>query len=254
MRRALSTRLRARRLHRAQRHDLAVSARFRLGLYRWIHRRFVVEFHEHATLFPPPGGLSASSFLAFLSQLTADRFNPSGHGWNGWLESEVPLPQSAFGDRALMSVIRETIRADLRQTAAPQGRLAPGSAQFECCASDSALSLLAKPIPTISACKAGSPRAYPEIPLSTFSGRRRGARERVLAAARMHSLHLECDALATQSPVGRRQARSRRRISEGKKPLSRIARRNWRGRHTAMRKRAHARSSLLPARSIPRRF
>ena len=119
----------------------------------------------------------------------------------------------------------------------PQGRLAPGSAQCDCCASDWHISSSAKPIPTISACKAAR-----RGPLRDSACRR--SRDAVAAhvnaswrAARMHGLHLELTRLRPSS-VGRRQARSRRRISEGKKPLSRIARRHWRGRHTAMRKAA----------------
>ena len=54
----------------------------------------------------------------FLSRLTGDRFNPTGHGWKGWLETEIAMPRKAFGDLALMRVMRGAIRADLRPTEA----------------------------------------------------------------------------------------------------------------------------------------
>src|ERR1700730_152482 len=57
-----------------------------------------------------------------LSRLTAGRFNPTGHGWKGWLETEVAMPRKAFGDRALMGLMRGAILADLWSP--PAGTLA----------------------------------------------------------------------------------------------------------------------------------
>jgi choline dehydrogenase len=135
-------------------------------------------------------------FWRFLSQLTDDRFNPSGHGWNGWLESEVPLPRSAFGDRALMSVIRETIRADLRPAAS--GTFGAWLSSIRLLCERVAHFVVGETDPNDQRLQGRLAEGLCEIPLSTFWGRRRGARERVLAAARMHGLHLECDALATR--------------------------------------------------------
>jgi choline dehydrogenase len=129
----------------------------------------------------------------FLSWLTGDRFNPTGHGWKGWLETEIPLPRKAFGDRALMRIIRETIRSDLE----PEKRATPATwlrhtflrlARFFIGESD----------PNDQRLQGLLAEGLCEIPLSTFSGRRRGARERVLSAMQAHGLNVEFDALATK--------------------------------------------------------
>lgn len=52
-------------------------------------------------------------FWRLLARLTGNRFNPTGHGWSGWLNSDLAMPRKAFGDRALMRVIEERMRADL---------------------------------------------------------------------------------------------------------------------------------------------
>ncbi len=36
-----------------------------------------------------------------IARLTGGRVNPTGHGWSGWLDVEVPTPVEAFGDRSL---------------------------------------------------------------------------------------------------------------------------------------------------------
>jgi len=129
----------------------------------------------------------------FLSLLTGDRFNPTGHGWKGWLDAEIPLPRKAFGDRALMRTIKDTIRSDLepgkrttlvawlhrtwlRLTRFLIGESDPNDQRLQ--------GLLAEGLCT--------------IPLSTRAGRRRGARERVLSAMQTHGLDVEFDALATR--------------------------------------------------------
>jgi choline dehydrogenase-like flavoprotein len=128
----------------------------------------------------------------FLSMLTGDRFNPTGHGWKGWLDAEVPLPRKAFGDRALIGVIRETIRADLQPhgsgTLAGWLRYIRLRVRFVIGGSD----------PNDQRLQGRLAEGPCEIPLSTFSGRRRGARERVLCAMRNHGLNVEFDALATR--------------------------------------------------------
>jgi choline dehydrogenase len=49
----------------------------------------------------------------FPSWATAGRFNPTAHGWNGWLSAERPLPARALGDLALICMMRDAVRADL---------------------------------------------------------------------------------------------------------------------------------------------
>src|SRR5260370_41204803 len=134
----------------------------------------------------------------FLSWLTGGRFNPTGHGWKGWLDAEIPLPRKAFGDRALMRVIRATIRSDLQ----PKGRTTPAAwlrrtwlrrtwlrlARF----------LIGESDPNDQRPQGLLAEGLCEIPLSTHSGRRRGARERVLSAMQAHDLDVEFDALATK--------------------------------------------------------
>ncbi len=129
----------------------------------------------------------------FLSWLTGDRFNPTGHGWRGWLDAEIPLPRKAFGDRALMRTIKDTIRSDLL----PGQRTTPAAwlrrtflrlARFVIGESD----------PNDQRLQGLLAEGLCEIPLSTSTGRRRGARERVLSAVDKHGLDVEFDALATK--------------------------------------------------------
>jgi choline dehydrogenase len=131
----------------------------------------------------------------FLALLTGDRFNPTGHGWKGWLETEIPMPRKAFGDRALMRVIRGAIRADLRPAEA--GALAWLSNVRRACAR-LARFVIGESDPNDRRLQGRLAEGLCEIPLSARSGRRRGARERVLSAMHSHGLHVEFDALATR--------------------------------------------------------
>jgi choline dehydrogenase-like flavoprotein len=134
-------------------------------------------------------------FWRFVSLLTGDRLNPTGHGWKGWLETEIPMPRKAFGNRALMRAIRGAIRADLgpAEAGAPAWlsnirRACARLARFAVGESD----------PNDRRLQGRLAEGLCEIPLSARSGRRRGARERVLSAMRSHGLHVEFDALATR--------------------------------------------------------
>jgi choline dehydrogenase len=129
----------------------------------------------------------------FLSWLTGDRFNPTGHGWKGWLDAEIPLPRKAFGDRALMRTIRDTIRADLR----PDQRTAVVAWLRHICLR-LARFLIGESDPNDQRLQGSLAEGLCEIPLSTSTGRRRGARERVLSAVHKHGLDVEFDALATK--------------------------------------------------------
>ena len=97
-RRALSARRHARRLHRAQRDDPDLPARRRLERHRADHRR--------PFLVAPPTCMATSALIercrhrpvqAVLDDLGIDR---TGHGWDGWLQTEKALPvaRSATGD------------------------------------------------------------------------------------------------------------------------------------------------------------
>jgi choline dehydrogenase len=129
-----------------------------------------------------------------LYRLSGGRINPTGHGFDGWLSVERPLPGRAFGDHALISVIRNAVRADLF------GR-APSAITRGL---TSAAQLLDRWVRIISgegdpndARTHGDP-GLSKVPLSTERGRRRGARERVRQAMQDHPLRVEHDALATR--------------------------------------------------------
>jgi choline dehydrogenase-like flavoprotein len=99
------------------------------------------------------------------------------------------MPRKAFGDRALMRMIEETMRADLRLSG--KGSLASWLARllrFVTGDSDPNQRLLRK----------GLSEGLCMIPLSTCGGQRRGTRERVLDATHKHGLRVEFDALATR--------------------------------------------------------
>ncbi len=135
-------------------------------------------------------------FWRFLSAITGGAFNPTGHGWSGWLSAERPLPHKAFGDHALMSVIRDAVVSDLdgaieglfKKTLAAARRLLERLLRFAIGESDPNDQRLRGPLAV----------GLSAVPLSTHLGRRRGARERVLGAARAHGLRVEYDALASR--------------------------------------------------------
>ena len=112
--------------------------------------------------------------------------DPTGHGWDGWLHSERPMPLDALGDAQMVGLLAETARTFTHSL----------------------------PHPLLSALRwlrgAGDPNARPwgrgsfeglcYTPLSTAKAQRVGARERLLQAAAAHPerLHIELNALATR--------------------------------------------------------
>lgn len=132
----------------------------------------------------------------FLSLLTGNRFNPTGHGWKGWLETEVAMPQKAFGDRALMGMMRGAILADLRPAAS--GTLAARLHDIRLAVARLARFVIGESDPNDARLQGRLAEGLCRVPLSSRAGRRRGARERVLSAMRSHGLHVEFDALATR--------------------------------------------------------
>jgi choline dehydrogenase-like flavoprotein len=132
----------------------------------------------------------------FLSLLTGDRFNPTGHGWKGWLETEVAMPQKAFGDRTLMGMMRGAILADLRPAAS--GSIAARLRGIRVAVARLARFVIGESDPNDARLQGRLADGLCQVPLSTRAGRRRGARERVLSAVRSHGLHVEFEALATR--------------------------------------------------------
>jgi len=130
------------------------------------------------------------SWWHLLARLTGGRINPTGHGWSGWLHSEVPLPRKAFGDQALMRAIRATVRADLKISG--KGSLLTWLRRW-------ARFLIGEDDPNDRRLQQGDiAEGLSMVPLSTEGGQRRGTRERVLCAMREHGLKVEFDALATR--------------------------------------------------------
>jgi choline dehydrogenase-like flavoprotein len=112
--------------------------------------------------------------------------NPTRHGWTGWLPTEKSLPEAALDDRAMLKVIRRTIRDALRAGGQPierlrwlfQSQLDPNDWRV---VKDN-----------------GVGTRY--MPLSTHRHARAGSRERILDVTRRHPdrLRLELNALATR--------------------------------------------------------
>ena len=129
-----------------------------------------------------------------LSWLTAGRINPSGHGWNGWLKTEVPWPRRAFGDHRLMKVIRAAIRADLAPEETGGSWLQALPKRIE----RLARFVVGKSDPNDLRLQGKLAEGLCILPLSTANGRRNGSRERVLAAAKTGHLRIEYNALAVR--------------------------------------------------------
>ncbi len=112
--------------------------------------------------------------------------DPSGHGWDGWLDTERAIPEEALADDVLLDTVIGTARAFTRSLSRPITSL---------------LSWLRR---------RGDPNARTWLrhsfeglcytPLSTRNHARVGSRERLLKAASEHPerLHIELEALATR--------------------------------------------------------
>ncbi len=131
-----------------------------------------------------------------LALATGGRLDPSGHGWDGWLSTEWPLPAKAFADIALMSVIREAVRADL--FGASKTAFARAISELRRLIERLARTVVGENDPNDQRTGGLLGEGITKVPLSTSEGRRRGARERVRAAIRDHGLTVEFDALATR--------------------------------------------------------
>jgi choline dehydrogenase-like flavoprotein len=131
-----------------------------------------------------------------LAQATFGLVNPTGHGWNGWLQVERPLPPEAFGDHPLMCVIRNAIHSDLFGEG--QSWFAPVGQRLRRFSELMARIVIGEEDPNDCRAQDRLAEGLSAVPLSTFKGRRRGARERVLDATRRHGLRIAFDTLATR--------------------------------------------------------
>jgi choline dehydrogenase len=132
-----------------------------------------------------------------LSQATGGRFNPTGHGWSGWLATERPLPPRAFGDHPLMCVVRDAVRDDL--FGEPKTRVKRAAKALARLFERKMRVVVGEDDPNDQRLQGRLAEGLTAVPLSTTRhGRRTGTRERLLAAMKAHGLRVEFDALATK--------------------------------------------------------
>jgi choline dehydrogenase len=112
--------------------------------------------------------------------------DPTGHGWNGWLDTEVPLPAEAMTDDDLVATVLSAARTQVRSMARPLTQVLSW--------------LRRRGDPNSRTWLRRSFEGLSFTPISTRDHVRVGARERLLAVAARHPdrLHLETDALATR--------------------------------------------------------
>lgn len=113
-------------------------------------------------------------------------FNPSRHGFDGWLHTELALPWRALKkDKVLIKTLKESVEEAIEDSGGSlwkrvrwfiEGKGEPNDWRL---VRDNATGL-----------------RYP--PLATHKRRRNGTRERLLEVAKKHPLHIELDALATR--------------------------------------------------------
>jgi len=113
-------------------------------------------------------------------------FNPSRHGWGGWLQTERADPRAAVGDRALIETVLDEALHALR---AEGHDLEQIRGDLECALDPNDWQLVAR-----------NAIGARYLPLTTRKGRRTGARERVKRAARDYpeNLKIVTNALATR--------------------------------------------------------
>jgi choline dehydrogenase len=110
--------------------------------------------------------------------------NPSRHGWNGWLQTEKAIPQSALGDRDLVTLIQDSAFKALVGIGDPLNR---------------AKWLLESQLdPNDWRVVKDNGVGVRYVPLATRNHQRNGTRERVLEAQQKYGLRVETSALATR--------------------------------------------------------
>jgi choline dehydrogenase len=112
--------------------------------------------------------------------------NPSRHGWNGWLQTELAIPAAGLENRHLMDVIAKSACAAFNDVGRPLERV-PNLAKGECDPNDWRMI-------------SGNAEGLCYTPLTTRDHRRMGARERVLEVAEKFPdrLRVVLNALATR--------------------------------------------------------
>ena len=120
----------------------------------------------------------------WLQKLTG--WNPTRHGFGGWLDTEVSIPKSAIGDEDLVKVVKKSARSAFKELRHPLKRLdwllhSQGDPNDWRLAKDDAVGIRA-------------------VPLSTRNHARVGSREFVRETAEKYPdrLKIELDALATR--------------------------------------------------------
>ncbi len=111
-------------------------------------------------------------------------FNPSRHGWSGWLQTEKSIPEAALGDKALLHTLADSAFRAFAETGTPiseiddlvEGQLDPNDWRV--------------------VKKNAAGIGY--TPLMTRNHQRSGTRERLLKVSQKHPLRIETDALATE--------------------------------------------------------
>jgi choline dehydrogenase len=132
----------------------------------------------------------------WIARLTGGRVNPTGHGWGGWLDVEVPTPVEAFGDWRLIKTILHAIAADLGLPR--RSRLVGPVRAIERLIERTRRFLIGEDDPNDRRLQGFLAEGLTLAPLSTSRARRRGARERLQGAIRDHGLRVVFDALATR--------------------------------------------------------
>lgn len=118
-----------------------------------------------------------------LSELGIDR---TGHGYDGWLQTEKAIPRTALRDRRLRDAIVDSAEATLAESGRPLQRL---SWFFRSAGDPNDADLIRE-----------NAEGVRYTPLTTRDHHRMGTRERILETAARHPdrLHVELDALATR--------------------------------------------------------
>lgn len=113
-------------------------------------------------------------------------FNPTGHGWHGWLRTEKAMPHEALADDELLRTVLSTARSFATNLVRPVATVLHW--------------LRSQADPNARTWLRRSFQGLCYTPLSTDGHTRMGARERLLKVAAAHpgQLHIELDALATR--------------------------------------------------------
>jgi len=113
-------------------------------------------------------------------------FNPTRHGWNGWLQTEKAIPESAFGDETLVKILKKSFDAAFKDLGEPLSRIE--------------WFLQGQGDPNDWRLVRKNAFGIRYAPLHTHNHSRLGTRERLIEVQKKHPQHLaiELDALATR--------------------------------------------------------